>query len=198
MNKEEFLQELTRKLHQLPPEEIERQRAYYEELLADMMEDGMCEEDAVAKLGDLSDIVQNILQDMPLPTLVKTRFRPKHGWTVAAVLVAILGAPLWIPLILALLLSIFGVTIAIWAVIAAFFAIVFSLAVAGIAILCKSLVLFPLGANYTLFSIGVGLLLLGLGCLAFLATKYAAIALFRGGKWIYRMLKRLFIAKEAV
>ena len=41
MTKERFLQELTRRLRQLPPDEVERQRAYYEELLADMMEDGM-------------------------------------------------------------------------------------------------------------------------------------------------------------
>lgn len=197
MNKEPFLQELTRKLHQLPPEEVARQRAYYEELLADMVEDGMSEEDAVAKLGDPDEIVKNILQNTPLPTLVKTRIRPKNGWTAAAVIVAILGAPLWIPLILAFLLSIFGVTIAIWAVIIAFFAVVFSLGIAGIVILCKGLFLFPVGANYALFSAGAGLLLLGLGCLVFLAAKYASIALFRGGKWIYRTIKGLFIAKEA-
>lgn len=197
MNKEQFLQELARKLHQLPPEEVERQCAYYEELLADMVEDGMREEDAVAKLGDISDIVRNILQDTPLPTLVKTRIRPKNGWTAAAVIVAILGAPLWVPLILALLLSVFCVTVAIWAVILAFFAVVLSLGIAGIAILYKGLFLFPLGANYTLFSVGAGLLLLGLGCLVFLAAEYASITLFRCGKWIYRTMKGLFIAKEA-
>ena len=197
MNKEQFLQELTRKLHQLPPEEVERQRAYYEELLADMIEDGMCEEDAVAKLGDILEIVQTILQDTPLPTLVKTRLRPKNGWTAAAVILVILGAPLWIPLLLALLLSIFGITIAIGAVIIAFLAVVLSFGIAGIAILWKSLFLFSLGTNYAMFSIGAGLLLLGMGCLVFLAAKSVSIALFRGGKWIYRTLKRLFIAKEA-
>lgn len=197
MNKEQFLQELTKRLHQLPPEEVERQLAYYEELLADMTEDGMCEEEAVAKLGDPAEIVKSILQDTPLPTLVKTRIRPKNGWTTAGTLVVILGAPLWISLLLAFLLSIFGVTVAIWAVILAFFAVVLSLGIAGIAILCKALFLFPTGADYALFSVGAGLLLLGLGCLVFLAAEYASIALFRGGKWIYRTIKGLFIAKEA-
>lgn len=198
MNKAQFLQLLTEKLRQLPPEEIERQRAYYDELISDMMEDGLSEAEAVEKLGDLSAIADEILRDTPLPTLVKTRIRPKNGWTTAAILVAILGAPLWIPLLLALLLTGFAVLCVIFAVIVSLFAAVLSLGLAGIVVLVKSVTLFTLGPSYALFSLGAALLLLGLGCLGFLAAEYAAIGLFRGAKWLYAQLKDLFIRKEAI
>lgn len=196
MTKECFLQELGKQLRQLPPEEIAQHQAYYEELLEDMLEDGMSEEDAVAKLGDLSVIAQEILQNTPLPTLVKGRFRPKKEWSIPVVLLLILGAPLWLPLSLALVISAAAILFAFGVVVAALFAVVLSLGIAGIAVLFKSLTLFSLGGNYSLFALGAGCLLLGLGCLAFLAAEQAAIALLRGGRWIYRKLKASLIKKE--
>ncbi len=196
MTKDVFLRELTRGIHQLPPDEVNRQRAYYEELLADMMEDGIDEEAAVAKLGDVSAIVEEILRDTPLPTLVKTRLKPKKGWTAAAIVLVILGAPLWLPLLLALLLTAFAVCLSIGAVIVAAFAMVLALALAGLAIIFRGVTLFSLGGSYVIFSVGCGLLLLGLVGLSFLAAKYAAIGLFRGGRWLFRAVKGLFIAKE--
>ena len=58
MNKAEFLDTLRRALSQLPPEELEKQIAYYEELFADMREDGLSEQEAAAKLG--AEFVQAI------------------------------------------------------------------------------------------------------------------------------------------
>ncbi len=197
MSKEQFLQTLTSGLRQLPPDEVMRQRDYYEELLADMMEDGMSEEEAVAKLGDVQEIIQNILRDTPLPTLVRTKLRPKNGWTAAAVIVTILGAPLWVPLLLALVLAGGGVALAIWTVIAALFIVVFALGLAGLIIFIKGFTLFPLGAAYVPFSLGSGLLILGLAILVFLAAEQSSVFLFRGGRWIYRSIKGLFIKKEA-
>lgn len=197
MSKAQFLQELTAGLQQLPPEEVARQRDYYDELLSDMVEDGMSEEEAVAKLGSVQEIIQNILQDTPLPTLVRTRLRPKNGWTAAAVVVTILGAPLWVPLLLAFVLTGGCVALAIWAVIAAFFLIVFALGIAGIIVFFKGFTLFSFSAAYVPLSLGSGLLLLGLALLIFLGAEQASVALFRGGRWIYRSVKGLFIQKEA-
>lgn len=44
-----------------------------------MTEDGLDVEDAVAKLGNMEDIVNEIMIDAPMSTLVKNRFRPKGG-----------------------------------------------------------------------------------------------------------------------
>ena len=78
MTKEMFLREMSRKLHQLPEKEVKQRLSYYEEMLDDMIEDGIAEEEAVAKLGNINEIVEEILCEQPLPTLVKNRVRPKR------------------------------------------------------------------------------------------------------------------------
>lgn len=196
MTKEVFLQELERRLHQLPPDEVNRQKAYYEELLSDMMEDGISEDDAVAKLGDLSEIVNEILQSTPLPTLVKNRLRPKHGWTAAAIIVAVLGSPLWVSLLFALVVTIGAMILAFFSVILALFLSVVALALTGVLVMIHGFGLFAANAGLAVFSIGTGLIMLGLVCLSFLAAKYASIGLYRGGRWLVRAVKGLLIQKE--
>lgn len=196
MTKTVFLQELAHRLRQLPTEEVQQHLAYYTELIDDMIEDGFHEEAAVAKLGDVSAIAAEIMRDMPLPALVKNRLRPKNGWTVAAIAVAVLGSPLWIPLLLALLLTAGAVFIAIWAVIISLFICVLALACAGVLLMVRSVGLISMGGGYAVFAVGVGLLLLGLVCLAFLAAEYASIGLYRGGRWLFRSVKGLLIVKE--
>ncbi len=196
MTKEVFLRELEAGLHQLPADEVQRRKAYYEELIADMMEDGISEENAVAKLGDLSEIVDEILKDTPLPTLVKTKLRPKHGWTTAAIVVTVLGAPLWLSLLLALIAVAFAMVIAICSIVLALFLSVVALGCFGVMTMIHGFGLFATGGGYAIFSIGAGFLMLGLVCLAFLAAKYASIGLFRGARWLFRAVKGLFIVKE--
>lgn len=196
MTKEVFLRELERGLHQLPADEINRRKAYYEELLADMMEDGISEEDAVAKLGDLSEIINEILRDTPLPTLVKTRLHPKHGWTVAAITIAILGSPIWVSLLFALIVTVGAMILAFFSVILALFLTVIALALAGVMVIIHGFGLFAANIGLAVFSIGTGLIMLGLVCLSFLAAKYASIGLYRGGRWLVRSAKGLLIKKE--
>ena len=84
MNKETFLKALEDRLFQLPDEEKRQQVDYYREVLEDKIEDGMSEEEAVASFGDIDKLADDILQDTPLATLVKTKVKPKKGWTPAA------------------------------------------------------------------------------------------------------------------
>lgn len=196
MTKEVFLRELGRKLHQLSDKEVKERLSYYEELLNDMMEDGMDEEDAVAKLGNINEIAAEILREQPLPTLVKYRVRPKNGWTAAAITVALLGSPLWIPLLFALVLTAGAVALSIAAVILSLILLVAALACAGILIMVRGLYLFPVSGSYAMFAIGSGLIILGLTCLAALAAKYSTVGLYRGGCWLFRAAKGLLVVKE--
>ena len=72
MSKQEFLEALRAALAQMPAEEREKQIAYYDELIADMCEDGMSEAEAVAHLGDPRAIAEELLTALPLGTLIKT------------------------------------------------------------------------------------------------------------------------------
>lgn len=61
MTRKEFLIELDRRLDSLPREDADQYLTYYAEMLADRMEDGMTEEEAVASMERLDTIVNRIL-----------------------------------------------------------------------------------------------------------------------------------------
>ena len=162
MTKADFLQLLERALAQLPEEERRRNLEYYSELLDDMLEEGMTEAEATAKLGSPGQIAQNILQEMPLSKLVSTRMKPQSGWTPLAIILAVVGSPVWVPLLLAAAAVVLALFVSIWALGAAAVAVVVGLAVAVVAapiIAVRAAVLtLPLG----LLLLGAGLVLLGL------------------------------------
>ncbi len=196
MTKELFLRELARRLHPLSDEEKAERLSYYEELLDDMIEDGISEEDAVAKLGDVHTIAEEILQEQPLPTLVKNRVRPKNGWNAAAITIAILGAPLWISLLLALIVTVAAVALSIVAVILSLILTAAALACAGVLMIVRGFSLLPASGSYAVFGIGAGFVTLGTTCLMILAAKYSTIGLCRSGQWLFRAAKKRLIAKE--
>lgn len=64
MSKKEFLALLRLKLSNIHAVEQEMFISFYDEIIQDMMENGMTEEEAVAKQGDISEIANNILADI--------------------------------------------------------------------------------------------------------------------------------------
>ena len=73
MTRDEFLAALTHRLGYLPYGEVKKTVDFYREAIADRMEDGMTEAEAVAALGSLDEIVREIEMNLPLSTVVKTR-----------------------------------------------------------------------------------------------------------------------------
>ena len=57
MNKIEFINEIKCRLSNYPEEEIDKAMSFYVESIEDRVEDGMSEEEAVASLGNINDIV---------------------------------------------------------------------------------------------------------------------------------------------
>ena len=196
MTKADFLQLLERALAQLPEEERRRNLEYYSELLDDMLEEGMTEAEATAKLGSPGQIAQNILQEMPLSQLVSTRMKPQSGWTPLAIILAVVGSPVWVPLLLAAAAVVLALFVSIWALGAAAVAVVVGLAVAVVAapiIAVRAAVLtLPLG----LLLLGAGLVLLGLCVLGGLMAVELCKLLWQLTVWLAHKIKGLFIRKE--
>ena len=71
MNKQTFLSELRSRLSGLPQEDIDGHIGLYEEMIDDRIEEGLPEEEAVADVGSIDEIVTQILADYPLSKLVK-------------------------------------------------------------------------------------------------------------------------------
>ena len=67
MTRKQFLNDLYRRLGSMSTEEAEQHLTYYAEMLADRMEDGMTEEEAVASMESVDTIARRILQDAVVP-----------------------------------------------------------------------------------------------------------------------------------
>ena len=196
MTKADFLRLLERALMQLSEEERRKNLEYYSELLDDMMEEGMTEAEATARLGSPNQIAQSILQEMPLGKLVSTRMKPKSGWTPLAIVLAVVGSPVWVPLLLAGVAVMLAVFVSIWALGFAAVAVVLALAVAVVAapiIAIRAAVLtLPLG----LMLLGAGLVLLGLCVLGGMMAVELCKLLWQLTVWLAHKIKGLFIRKE--
>ena len=196
MTKSEYLQALKRGLGQLSTCEREKQLDYYEELLNDMIEDGMTEQDAAARLGDPIALSMKILQDQSLFQLVKHKVRPKRGWTGAAVAALILGAPIWISVLIALLAVALSIYAVLGVLVLSLFAVVLAIGISGIAFLIGAVITMPATFPLSLLVLGGGFFLLGVGILAFLGSVAAAKWLLVMTRALYRWIKSLFIQKE--
>ena len=198
MNKYEFLGRLRERLAGLPPKDIDASLDYYSELIADRIEDGMSEEEAVAAMGTIDEIVAQILEDTPLPKLVKEKVRPKRPLRTWEILLIVLGFPLWLPLLAAFASVIFSVLVAIGSVIISVFAVAVSVGACTLGFLIASPICF-ISAKYALGTIliGAALICAGLCILLFIGAKYAA----KGILWLCRKsiyaIKSCFVKKEA-
>ena len=63
--KKEFLAALEKGLSTLAASDREKSLEYYTEMIEDRMESGQPEEEAVAAMGDLNDIIAQILAETP-------------------------------------------------------------------------------------------------------------------------------------
>ena len=197
MNKTDFLYSLRMKLSQLPHSEVEKHISYYEEMIADRMEDGMTEYEAVASLEDVSVIAERILQDTPITTLVKTKVKPKNGWTTAAVIAAIIGSPLWLALLIALAAVVIAVVASLWGAAIAVIAVVAAIVLTGVLLLIAPF--FMIGSSlpvmFMCFAGGLGII--GVALLGFVGIKYLIRGITALCKAIGRGVKSVFIRKES-
>ena len=194
MNKSEFLRILRQCLGQLPAEEREQNIAYYEELFSDMLEEGMSEEEAAAHLGDPEQIAREILAEQPLPRLVKSRVRPSGGWTALSITLIVLGSPVWLPLLIALAAVLLSVFVVIWALILSVLAAALAIGVSAVALVLAAIFGYLKISGFLLT--GLALICVGLCLLTGLLAAALCRAAVRGGKWLWRQIKKLLVKKE--
>lgn len=181
MGKQEFLAQLRQGLSGLPQSDVEERLSFYEEMIEDRMEEGLSEEEAVAEIGPVQEIIDQIVAETPLTKIVREKIRPKHALRAWEIVLLILGSPVWLSLlvaVLALALSFYGV---IWSVILSLWAVEASLAVGAVGGVVLGVVLSWQGNGLPgLAMIGAGLVCAGL-----------AIFLFFGCKEVTRLLLAL-------
>ena len=197
MTKLNFLFELRDKLKGLTQNEVDERLNFYSEMIEDMVEEGFSEEEAVNKIGNVNDISEQIISEIPLTKIAKERIKPKRKVKPWETTLIVVGSPIWISLlvaffsvILALYVSLWSILISLWAVFASLIACGFATCFVGIAF-C-----FTNNSVSGLAMIGAGLVCLGFGILMLLVSHYATKGTILLTKKIVLGIKKCFIKKE--
>ena len=198
MNKEEFLRALEQRLDALPESEREKSLAFYAEMIDDMTEDGCTEEEAVAHLGPVQKIAEDVLLEAPITTLMKARAKRTHRLRWWELVLIVIGSVVWLPLLIALLCTVFCVYAAICAVIVAVFGVVLALGLSALAIPFMLLFAANTVAGPAGIAMGIGAMLVlgGLAVVFFVGAVKLAKCLGKLAGAFGRWIKRLFIRKE--
>ncbi len=197
MSKEEFLAELRSELSGLPEEDLEERITFYREMLDDRMDAGQTEEEAVAGIEPVDQIVSQIMSEIPLGKLVGEKVRQRRrlkGWEIALL---ILGAPLWLPLLIAALAVVLSLYVVPWAAVVSFWAAELGLAAAAVGCIIGAVPFLQAGnlpAAGT--AAGAGLFCAGLAVLFFHACRGITGAVIRLGAGMLTAVKRLFVGED--
>ena len=190
MNKKEFLRVLSRSLRGMPRTERAQSLEYYGEMIQDRMEEGLSEEEAVARLGSADEIARQILESNGVQG--KNRGRAPV-WMIALIALIVLGSPLWLTLLFAFLAVVLAAYIVAWSLIAALYAVLLGMAVCGpFGALC--FVAETVKGTFVLAALllGAGCVLLGLALLALPWINRATVAVARASAWCAQGILRIF------
>lgn len=199
MDKLDFLMALEEALSQLPEEDRRSSIEYYSEIIEDRMEEGMSETEAVASLGAPDKIAEQILMDMPLSKLVKSKVKKRRPISAGEIVLLILGFPLWFPLLVAVLAVIFSIYVSLWSVVISLYAVFAALAASafGVALGGIALCIFS-GIPQGFFLLGAGLTCAGLALFFLPVCNLAAKGSVWIGKKLLQGIKSCFIRKGDV
>jgi len=165
MNKTQFCALLEDKLKPyLSPKEMYKTLNFFEEMIDDRIDEGLSEEEAVSQLGNIDDIVGQILDEHNIKKRQKKlvwRFIPQKTPSAANIIIAILLFPIWIT-IFSLVASFF---IAFVSLIFSLVLAVISFFVGGIALIFKApfYLIYEKNIAYCLDTLGFGFIITGIG-----------------------------------
>lgn len=209
MNAREYIAELTRLLHSLPDQEREEAVSFYRESIADRMDEGLTEEEAVGSMAQPAEAARVILSNRAEPlepvslmedavpdahdrvaeTVQKPSFwaRLKRGQLTPGEWVGvILGSVIWLPL----LAVAFGLVVTIGVVILALYLCAWAL-IACVWIIGAALVVAaPANCLFILWGLQLG------NVPSMLVNMGYSLVAFGGGAWILRgasALMKLFL-----
>ncbi|WP_276766440.1 DUF1700 domain-containing protein [Gemella morbillorum] len=165
MDKKQFCTFLENELRlYLSSKEVYKTLNFFKEIIDDRVDEGLSEEEAVSQLGNIDDIVGQILDEHNIKKRQKKlvwRFIPQKTPSAANIIIAILLFPIWIT-IFSLVASFFLV----------FISLIFSLVVSviaffvgGIALILKApfYLIYEKNIAYCLDTLGFGFIITGIG-----------------------------------
>ncbi|MBQ9429896.1 MAG: DUF1700 domain-containing protein [Clostridia bacterium] len=199
MNKEAFLTALREGLAKLPQVDAEERLAFYGEMIDDRIEEGLGEDEAVASVGSIDEIVAQTATEIPVVQRIKEKIAPKRKLRAWEIVLIVLGFPVWFSLLAvagALLLALY---IVLWALVLSLWASAIALAVCVPACIVLSVAYFAKGLlEAGLMILGSALICAGLAILLCLGCIGATKGALKLTLHIARGVKSAFTKKEDV
>jgi uncharacterized membrane protein len=197
MTKHEFITQLRAKLSDLPEREVEERLSFYVEMIDDRIEDGRTEQEAVAELGSVDEVVSQIVADIPLFAIAKKKIKPARRLKTWEIVLLCVGSPVWFPILIAAPAVAFALYVSLWSVIVSLWAVFGSLVGGAFAGIASGLAL-SMGANVPtgLALISAGIVCAGLSIFTFFGCKAATRGIVMLASKTALSIKRLFIKKE--
>ena len=172
MTKQKFLDTLQGKLSGMPNGEIAERIAFYGEVIDDLTSEGLTEEEAVARLGDVDEIARQIITDASLFAIESAGKKRNRRLRVWEIVLLVLGSPVWLSLIVALFSVVVALYAVLWSLIVSVWAIFASLVGGGFGGIVAGVVFACTGNAVTgLAMLGASLLLLGVAIFSFYGSK---------------------------
>ena len=197
MKKNEVLVKLIHGLSSLPQEEIEDRIVFYNEMIDDRMEEGLTEEEAIASLGSVESIIDQIIAETPLVSLIKAKIKRKHKLSAWEITLLALGSPIWLCLIVAVVAIVISLYAVIWSVVVSLWAVFGALTGASVGGILVGILFLCLGKTPAGFGLmSAALVCGGLAILMFYACKYTTRATAWLTKKIALGIKKCFTKKE--
>ncbi|MBQ9414135.1 MAG: DUF1700 domain-containing protein [Clostridia bacterium] len=197
MNKQEFLIGLRDALSGFPQDDVEERIAFYGEMIDDRMEEGMDEEEAVAEVGRIDEIREQIVADIPFTKLVKEKVKPKRALRAWEILLIVLGFPVWFPLLVAACAILLSLYIVVWVLLIALWAIEISLWVCTLGGIAAAIVYFIQGSiPPALMMLGTAFVIAGLSIFLFFGCVEASKGILKLTKKAGVGVKSVLIGKE--
>lgn len=198
MTKLEFILALHDRLSGLSQEDAAEHLNFYAEMIEDRMEEGLSEDAAVAEVGDVDEIAEQILADAHMQKPIIEKIKPKRRLKAWEIVLLVLGAPVWGSLLIAAFAVVFSLWVSLWSVVISFWAAFVSVAACVFGCAVGGLI-FVISGN-TLPGVAVisgALVCAGLSVFFFCGCKAATI----GAAWLTKKLafgiKKCFMKKEA-
>lgn len=196
MNKQEFIDSLRKGLVGLPQQETEDRIAFYSEIIDDRIEEGYSEEEAVLSVGNINEIVEQIIAEIPFSQIAKQRIKPKRRLKVWEIVLLVLGSPIWLSLILAAVAIILSLYVSLWSVLISLWAVFSSLIGCVLGGIAAGIVTIIFSNVYTgIISLAAGITCAGLSIFMFYGCKTATKVILMLTKKIALWIKNCFIKK---
>ena len=195
MNKKEFFALFRQELSGLPKEDLDERAAFYDEIINDKMDEGKTEEEAIAELGSVKTIVDQIADETSLVKLVKEKYKLKRslrGWEITML---ILGFPLWFPIALVGLVLALVLYVVLWILVLV--PGIASIASIGYGVICFIAMFANIasGDPYLLY-LGVSIGSIGVGIMLIPAAIYSVKGFIKLTRLIFIRRKTKLIKRE--